>query len=192
MAIHCSGKQGAHLRVSGNGISPVDIVTGGGAVSEQSSSIRDGFATWRVYTATTVNGRVIEAYRGVHSKLHAYSFYIWKPSATSNRLTHTGAPNGSLVSWTSSTTSWISRIEFSHGDPLIWIYRTRVLSSSGSVLFDRSSESSAFSVSELACGCDNSDCQHGIFPTNFCCTNCAQQSGLLQEIISALQARNNG
>lgn len=190
MVFHCLGKQGTYLKVSGNSGSN-SIVSQTSLESIQASSINAGFAVWRVYTATTVNGRVVEAYRGAFGKSHTESFIIYKPTATSNRLTRSGAPTGTLTSWTSSTTSWVSRTEFSHGDPVTLTYTTTIKEGQ-KVLLSVSQPDGYHTVEELACGCDTADCQMGIFPTNFCCTNCAQQSVILQEIISTLQARNNG
>lgn len=190
MQIHCPGTQGTHLRVSGNGIN-TEIVTGGGATSEQISGISnpEGFATWRVYSRSSTG---IEADRGLHGKTNSQSFIVtntWNSQLRvyQSRLTLNTSPNGSLRSWTAAVTSSFSRQVFSHGSGPTTSYRTLVRSSSGSVLFDQSSGVSPFTVSVLQCGCNNDDCQRGAFPTDFCCTNCAQQSGILSSILGALR-----
>lgn len=196
MPIHCSGKQGTHLRISGNGITPVEIVTGGGAESIQSSSTNSNdSASWDIYTSGVSNtGQVVEVLRASNrTKFHWESFYVRTVTPGNYVVTKSSIPTGSVSnSWSAARVPWVSRIVFKSGTPVTTTYRTIVKNSNGSEVFNRTSTSGAFTVSELQCGCDESDCQMGTFPTDFCCTNCAQQSGILNEIIAALQARNNG
>lgn len=191
MPTHCSGTQGTHLRVSGNGITPVEIVTGGGAISEQTTSVIDGYAVWGVTIG--YSGSSSGRFMGNHGKRHSASFIVNNVRISSTqysiRLALNTAPNTTIASTTAGVTGFIRSVVFSHGDPVRTNYRTVVKSPSGSTLFDRSSDSGHFSVSELTCGCNDSDCQMGTFPTDFCCTNCAQQSAILSSILSALNSR---
>jgi hypothetical protein len=189
MATHCAEKQGTHLQVSGNGITPIDIVTGGGATSTQSSSSTVAYATWQVFTRT---GSSSPTSRGFHGILSDNSFIVvnvWNSQRRVyfSRLTHTGAPQGSMRSWSSSQLSFFSHQIFSHGSLPVTTYTTIVRSPGGSILFNQSSTSGQFAVSEIECGCDNEDCQRGTFPSDFCCTNCAEQVGILSGILGALR-----
>lgn len=185
----CDGKQGAYLEISGNGISQT-LITGGGSYVQNTQSTADGFAVWRVYTAAQLaNGNVAEAYRGARGKLNSQTFVvnnIWQNGAYSSRLQLAGSA-GIFQSWIYARPSWLSRVEFSHGTFPTTTYTTRILSATGSQLWTGSSQTGHYNVSVLECGCDNEDCQKGTFPSNFCCTNCAQQAGILSGILSALQ-----
>lgn len=191
MTTYCDGKQGTFLNVKGTGIDR-DIIGNGSVEVIQTTSSTVVYQTWGVYTAAVSNGQVVEAFRGYHGKNSNDGFMVYKPTSTTNRLTRTSAPTGSLTSWTSSTTSWINRLVYSHGGFPVTTYTTEIKETSGLQLFKASQGTGHFTVTLLECGCDLSDCQMGTFPGDFCCTNCAQQSGILNEIIAALQARNNG
>lgn len=185
----CDGKQGAYLKISGNGLDRT-LITGGGSYVQNTSNIPDGYATWFVYTAAQLaNGTVVEGYRGARGKLHSQTFVVnnvWQNGAYSSRLQLSGSA-GIIQSWIYARPSWISRIVFSHGDTPTTTYTTRILSATGGELWKGSSTSGYYNVSAIECGCDNEDCQKGTFPTNFCCTNCAEQVGILSGILSALQ-----
>jgi hypothetical protein len=195
MPIHCSGKQGSHLRVSGNGITPVEIVTGGGAESIQSSSTNSNdSATWDIYTSgRSSTGAIVEVLRASNrTKFHWESFYVRTVTPGNYTVTKSSIPTGSVSnSWSATNVPWVSRIVFKSGTPVTTTYRTIVKNSNGSEVFNRTSTSGAFTVSELQCGCPNEDCQMGVFPTDFCCTNCAQQASILNTIASSLRSKLN-
>lgn len=192
MTTLCEGTQGTHFRVSGNGIDQ-EFVSGGGVTVAQSSSSTVAYAVWNVFTQTGSSSPTSRGFHGISSNNSFIVVNVWNSTRRVyfSRLTHTGAPSGSLRSWTSSQLSYFSHQVFSHGSLPVTTYSTVIKAASGSTIWQGSSQSGYHNVSVLACGCDESDCQQGTFPTDFCCTNCAQQSGILQEIISALQARNN-
>lgn len=189
MTIFCQGKQGTYLRVTGNNVNR-EIISGGGVVSKQTQSVTEGMASWRVYTGTTINGRFIEGYRGIHAKLNSQYFFVYKSSARRNHLTRSDIPSSSIKTWTHSSTSSLSRLEFVSGVPPTTTYRTLIKDADGKTLFDGSQTTGYHTVSLIECGCDDSDCQIGSFPDNYCCTNCGQQSGILSSILSALNGVN--
>jgi len=190
MTIYCEGKHGTHLRVTGNNTDK-EIISGGGVVSIQSQSATEGLARWRVYTGTTINGRFYEGYRGIHAKLNSQFFFVYKSSSRRNHLTRSDIPNSSINSWVHSSTSSISRLVFVSGTPPTTTYKTVIRDSLGTTLFEGSQTSGYHTVSLIECGCDISDTQCGSFPSNYCCTNCEHQSGILDGILSALQGAMN-
>lgn len=211
MTIYCSGKQGAAVyvrNVSPQYIPKVEVYQPSRDTKNppkwglwenengtdrillfESTSIRvdtsvtqnEGYAVWRVYTATTVNGRVVEAYRGAFGKLHSQSFLIYKPTSSSNRLTHSGAPTGTLASWTSSTTSWINRTDFSHGDPVIPKHHIKITSAEGFLAYQFVKDYTPLDFS-VHCGCNYNNCQKGTFPQKYCCFSCSDVNRWLLQI----------
>jgi hypothetical protein len=193
MPIHCSGKQGTHLQISGNGIAPVEIVTGGGAESIQTVSTNSNdYAWWDVRVQTrSSTGSIVNITSTNKGKYHWESFFFtrtpWNGTFI-NRLTKSSLPAGSsLQSWTSSSTFSVVGQTFKSGVAPVTTYRTIVKDALGLEAFNRTSSSGQFVVTELQCGCADSDCQMGTFPTDFCCTNCAEQSGILSGILGALR-----
>jgi len=183
----CDGKQGAYLQISGNGLNQT-LITGGGSTEEKTTSTPEGLATWSVYVGSTLaNGQFVESLRGRILKLHSQSFSIHYDSRFARWWISIDGGNSRNATWQSSRPNWITRVVFYSGSQPITTYTNRILSATGSELWKGSSTSGYYSVQEIECGCDNEDCQKGSFPSNFCCTNCAQQAGILSGILSALQ-----
>jgi hypothetical protein len=176
---YCDGTQGTALRVTG-GTTDEIVIGGGGLRAVTSTQTTGGYAVWRVYVAGV--------YRGVHGKNGDETFGVARHSANrGNYLYRSSNPSGVLHYWRASSLQSISRLEFSHGSPPVTTCTTRILSADGSELRRFSKQGSCHSVSLIECGCPESDCQRGSFPDDFCCTNCAQQAGILSGILGALQ-----
>jgi hypothetical protein len=195
MPVHCGGKQGTYLRISGNGIQPVEIITGGGAESVQTfTSNSNDSAYWDIYTSgRSSTGAIVEVLRASNRiKQNWESFYVRTVTPGNYTVTKSSIPTGSVSSsWSAINVPWVSRVVFRSGSFPTTTYRTVVKSFGGQELFNRTSTSGAFLVTEIECGCPSDDCQHGTFPTNYCCSSCAQQSGILSSIKSALQSKAN-
>ena len=146
------------------------------------------FATWKVYTsAPLADGRIVEVYRGARGKLNSQSFVvnnIWQNGAFSSRLQLAGSA-GIFQSWIYARASWISRIEFSHGNIPIYSRNMYIYSAEG-FLANTYSQTRQFLPPNLDfyvhCGCEHGMCQQGSFPLKYCCFDCGDSKRWLKTV----------